>query len=92
MTLFIAVALSDAGVFSTPWTQQTRTRAALLLRWSSRIVSVLSWCFIPTLVVLGTPILGIVGSLGVQVLCAYTAVMAVTEQTSATSHEAITRQ
>ena len=92
VTFFIAVALSDAGVIGTRWTQETRARAAQLLRWSSRAVPVLSWFFIPTLISLSTPILGVIGPLGVQLLCAYTAALAVTERTSAASYESITAE
>jgi hypothetical protein len=90
VTFFIAVALSDVGVIATRWTVETRAWAARLLRWSSRAVSVASWCFIPSLVVLGTPVLGILIPLACQILCAYCAAMAVTQRTSTTAYEAYT--
>lgn len=92
VTLFIAVALGDSGAFGSRWSRQARGQAAQLLRWSSRVVSVLSWYFIPTLVVSGTVVLGIVVPVGAQILCAYAAAMAVTERTSLLSYDAVTQQ
>jgi hypothetical protein len=42
--------------------------------------------------VLGTPLLGLVGTLGCQALCAYIGAMAVTERTSAASLAAVTAE
>jgi hypothetical protein len=85
VTFFIAVALGEGGLGNNRWTQETRARAAWLLRWSSRAVSVLSWFFIPVLIQHSTPLLGLIGPLGVQILCAHTAALAMTDRTTAAS-------
>jgi hypothetical protein len=61
-----------------------------LLRWSSRVVAVVSWFFIPVLVGHSTVVLGLIGPLGVQILCSHTAALAMTDRTAAASYEAAT--